>query len=307
LHNLAGTLIDAGDLSAAETVDRQVLELRRKINGPGHPDLGYPLNNLGFIFMEKGDWATAEPFLKENLEVRGWPEKKTASTAGALNNWARMLDEKGDYKAAEQAYLQAIAIFRQEKGPSSWGLAKMLANFGLLRADEGNYSDGEQLERQALEMRQKLGGNETPDMASSLINVALLRSLQREPAGAEPLLRQALEIRTKELSAGHPAIISIETRLGEVLIDEGKTTEAETLLRQAVTESHAVTFPLTAWQIAEPEIALGADLVAEGHLTEAEKLLRDFEPRLKNYPEAALGRQIIERGERARKAITGKQ
>jgi serine/threonine-protein kinase len=303
LHNLAGTLIDAGDLSAAETVDRQVLDLRRRINGPGHPDLGYPLNNLGFIFMEKGDWATAEPFLKENLEVRGWPEKKTASTAGALNNWARMLDEKGDYKAADQAYQQAITIYRQEKGPSSWGLAKMLANFGLLRADEGNYSDAEQLERQALEMRQKLGGNETPDMAASLINVALLRSLQHDPAGAEPLLRQALDIRRKELSAGHPAIISTETRLGEVLIDEGKTTEAEPLLRQAVTEIHAVPFPLPAWQIAEPELALGAALATEGHSAEAEKLLRDFEPLMKGYPEAALGRQITERAEQARKKL----
>jgi hypothetical protein len=140
-------------------------------------------------------------------------------------------------------------------------------------------------------------------MAASLINVALLRSLQHDPAGAEPLLRQALDIRRKELSAGHPAIISTETRLGEVLIDEGKTTEAEPLLRQAVTEIHAVPFPLPAWQIAEPEIALGAALAAEGHSAEAEKLLRDFEPLMKGYPEAALGRQITERAEQARKKL----
>ena len=59
-----------------------------------------------------------------------------------MNNWARMLQEKGDYKGAEQSYQQAITIFRKEKGPSSWGLAKMLANLGLLRADEGNYGGG---------------------------------------------------------------------------------------------------------------------------------------------------------------------
>ncbi|MFZ3339878.1 MAG: serine/threonine-protein kinase [Terriglobales bacterium] len=303
LHNLAGTLIDAGDLSSAETVDRQVLAIRRKINGPGHPDLGYPLNNLGFIFLEKGDWAAAEPFLKENLEVRGWPEKKTASTAAALNNWAHMLDEKGDYKVADQAYQQAIAIFRQEKGPSSWGLAKMLGNLGLLRANEGNYPEAEQLERQALKMQQMLGGDESPDVASSLIDVALARSLQGDPAGAEPLLRRALEIRRKELSMGHPAIISTETRLGEVLTDEGKNSEAETLLRQAVAEVQAVSFPLPAWQIAEPEIALGAALAAEGHSAEAEKLLRGYERRLNGYPQAAIRRQIIERAERAWKTL----
>ncbi|HUO15386.1 MAG TPA: serine/threonine-protein kinase [Verrucomicrobiae bacterium] len=300
LHNLAGTLIDAGDLSGAETIDREVLAIRRKINGPGHPDLGYPLNNLGFIFLEKGDWASAEPFLKENLAVRGWPETKSAGAAAALNNWARLLQEKGDYKGADEAFQQAISIFRKEKGPSSWGLAKMLANLGLLRADESDYAEAERLERQAMEMRQKLGGNESPDFASSLVNVALLRSLQHDPESAEPLLRQALDIRKKELSPGHPAIISVETRLGEVLIDEGKPSEAEPVLHQAVSEIHAVPFPLTAWQVAEPEIALGVAVAAVGQNTEAAKLLHEFEPRLRNYPEMALYRQILRRAQSVR-------
>ena len=303
LHNLAGALIDAGDLSGAEAMDRQALAIRRKINVPGHPDLGYPLNNLGFLFLEKGDWASAEPFLKENLDIRRNAGGKDARFAGALNNWARMLEEKGDYKGADESFQQAIAIMHEVNSSQSWGLAKMLSNLGLLRADQGKYAEAEQLERQALEMRQKLGGNESPDMASSLINLAVVRSLQHDPASAEPLLRQALEIRKKELSSGHPAIISAEVRLGEVLIDEGKIREAEALLRQAVAEVHAVPFPLTQWQIAEAEISLGAALAASGHSGEAEKFLNDPESRLKGYPQAALHRQIIQRTETARKRI----
>jgi serine/threonine-protein kinase len=140
-------------------------------------------------------------------------------------------------------------------------------------------------------------------MASSLINLALVRSLQHDPSSAEPLLRQALDIRKKELSAGHPAIISVETRLGEVLIDEGKSAEAEPLLRQATAEIHAVAFPLTVWQIAEPEIALGAALAAMGRPADADKLLRSAESRLRNYPQAALHRQILERTQRAQARI----
>jgi uncharacterized protein HemY len=65
-------------------MDRESLAIRRKINGPGHPHLGYPLNNLGFLFLERGDWASAELFLKENLDIRrsvsnrktrGWLER----------------------------------------------------------------------------------------------------------------------------------------------------------------------------------------------------------------------------------------
>lgn len=154
-------------------------------------------------------------------------------------------------------------------------------------------------ERQALAMRQKLGGNENPDVAASLIDLVLIRSLQHDPGSAELLLRQALEIRKKELSAGHRAMVSAETRLGEVLIDEGKAAEAATLLRQAAKEIHEVPFSLSAWQIAEPEIALGAALAAVGEMTEAERLLKNSDSRLKDYPEAALHRQILTRAQGA--------
>jgi len=162
LHNLAGALIDAGDLSEAETMDRQALAIRRKVNGPGHPDLSYPLNNLGYLFLEKGDWASAEPFLKENLEIRRNTDGKGPRLAGALNNWARMLEEKGDYKKAEETYQEAMAMMRAAAGPTSWNLAKIMANEGLLHADEGKLAEAEQLEQQSLEMRKKLGGGSGP-------------------------------------------------------------------------------------------------------------------------------------------------
>ncbi|HTS38085.1 MAG TPA: serine/threonine-protein kinase [Candidatus Solibacter sp.] len=304
LHNLAGALIDSGDLSTAETMDRQALALRRKINGPGHPDLGYPLNNLGFIFLEKGDWASAEPFLKENLDIRRNVSHSDPRLAGALNNWARMLQEKGDYKQADQNFRDAMAMMREAGGAQSWSLAKMIANLGLLRADQGNLAEAQQLEQQALDMRQKLGGDQSPDFAASLINVGMMDSLRHDPAAAQPLLERALEIRKKELPGGHPAIISTEVRLGEVLIDEGKAGEAEPLLRKAVSEVHAIPFPLTVWQTAEAEIALGVALVDNGKRAEAEKLLRNPESRLPGYPLAALRRQILQRARTAPKKPT---
>ena len=300
LHNLAGALIDAGDLSGAEAMDRESLAIRRKISDPDNPNLGYPLNNLGFIQLARGNWAAAEPLLKENLEVRGWPVKKDASVAGALNNWARVLQEKGDYAGADESFQKAIAMMREAAGPQSWNLAKMLANLGLLRADQGKFSEAEQLERDALSMREKLGGKESPDLASSQFNLAVIYSLEHKPDSAEPLLRRAIEIRKKELSAGHPAIVSAETRLGEALLDQNKGVEAEALLRQAIAEIHAEPFPVTAWQIAEPEIALGVALAASGRRNEAEPMLRNAESRLKDYPEAALHRQILQRADSAR-------
>ena len=304
LHNLAGTLIDSGDLTNAETMDRQALAIRRKIDGPHHPDVGYPLNNLGFVFLEKGDWAAAQPFLKENLDIQTELNPKSARLAGALNNWGRMLEEKGDYKGADNSFGQALAMMHETNSPESWNVAKVLANLGLLRADEGKYSAAEELEKQALDMRKKLGGDESPDLATSYINLALVQSWETQLGSAESLLRQALAIRKKEMSAGHPAIISAEIRLGEILTDEGKAGEAEPLLRQALAEVHAVPFPLTQWQVAEVEIGLGAALAEEGHTAEAQKLLENPEVRLRGYPLAALRRSILLRAQKAQKKLS---
>jgi len=70
-----------------------------------------------------------------------------------------------------------------------------------------------------------------------------------------------------------------------------------------VAEIHAEPFPVTGWQIAEPEIALGVALATRGRRAEAEKLLHDPESRLKDYPEAALVHQILQRAERVKKRL----
>ena len=42
---------------------------RRTVSGKEHPDTTYSSNNLGWTLLENGDWAAAEPYLKENLEI----------------------------------------------------------------------------------------------------------------------------------------------------------------------------------------------------------------------------------------------
>jgi serine/threonine-protein kinase len=303
LHNLAGALIDSGDLTSAEAMDLQALALRRKLSGPGNPDLTYPLNNLGFIYLARGDWAAAEPMLKENLEIQRSVSPKSPRVAGALNNWARMQQQRGDYREAQNSFQQALAMVRETSGPSTWNVAKITANLGLCLLDEGNAAEAERDEREAIAMQEKLGGSESPDLANSLANLALTRWVQQDPAGAEPLLRQALDIRKKELSAEHPTTIATEVRLGEALIDQGRTADAEPILREAVRLIHAVPFALVPWQTAEAEIALGDCLAFEGHGAEATPLLRDAESRLKGYPQATLRSEILRRVAKAQTAL----
>lgn len=275
LHNLAGALIDVGDLTTAEATERQALELQRKILGNNHPDLAYALNNLGNLLLSKGDWQAAEPVIWESLELRRRTVgEKSAKFGVGLNNWARMLQAKGEYEQAEQTYKQALDTITKANGPVDWFAARTIANMGVLEFDRGDYAGAERYARQALDMEHKLGGEESPAASAALIDLAEARVFQGDVATAEPLLRQALAIRKKELSAGHPNVIAAEVRLGEALTSEGKAAEAEPLLREALTAARSAPFPLLDWQIAEAQSALGVCLVALGRAAEGEPLIK---------------------------------
>ncbi len=288
LHNLAGALIDAGDLAGAETTERQALKLQRKLLGNHHPDVAYAINNLGFLLLEEGDWQAAEPVLQENLElIRSTLGEKNVRYGIALNNWARVLQEKGDYAQAETFFKQALDTITHASGPQGWAVAKVIANRGLLDFDRGDYADAERDARESLDMDHKLGGEESPQAAAALVDLAEDRAFQGDPASAEPLLRQALAIRKKQFSFGHPNVIAAEVRLGEVLTAEGKAQEAEPILRDAVASARSAPYPLLPWQIAEAQSALGNCLVALGRSAEGEPLITASQSDLQKDPRPA--------------------
>ena len=292
LHNLSGVLIDAGDLSGAETTAREVLAIRRKILGNDHPDLYYSLNNLGWILLQEGDWKSAEPFLLENLRLvsKLFGEASTKMVI-ARKNWGLLRQQRGDYAGARQSFQTALETAQRTAGGDSWYVARVLLGFGELEFDARRYAAAEQYARQALSLSTKLGGADSPDVASALIDIAEDRVFQNDPLGGEPLLRRALRIQRKELSSGHPAIVATQVRLGEDLILEGKAAEAEPLLRQAMVAVKAEPFPLPPWQVAEAESALGACLTAEKPASvEGKELLLESEKALEKDPRPAFRR-----------------
>ncbi len=296
LHNFAGSLIDAGDLDGAEAADRKVLEGRTRVSGENHPDLYYPLNNLGYILLEKGEWAEAVPFLERAYAIQRKLPHSEASMAASLNNLGRAMQEKGDYMEAEKDFNQALALTEKANGRAGWRAAAIIANLGLLQFDKGDYAAAESYELQALAMRRSLGGEDHPDVATSLIEVAEVQVFQGDPKTAEPMLRKALAIREKKFNPGHPAIIAAEVRLGEALTMEGKLEEADAVLRTALASARSQPFALSPWRIAEAESALGACLVAEKRTAEGEQLLRASEPALRKHPRSAFRHPADARG-----------
>ena len=296
LQNLGGAFMRLGDLSTAEATERRALEARRKLSGDDHPDIAYALNLLGWILIDKGEWPQAEPLFHEALTVRQrLLGEQHPLYAGSLSSWARLLQAKGDYGTARELFKRALQILENAGQSQSWSSALVVEYLGLLELDQGNYPQAERYARQALEMAIKLGGNENPQVASSLTDVALAREFQSDLAGAETLFSQALQIRRNELSPGHPSVIAAEVRLGEALTSEGKLNSAGPLLSDAVKSAHSSPFSLQPWQVAEADSAMGAYLVKRGKMSQGESLLRNTDVAMRDYPQAAMRRRILQR------------
>jgi eukaryotic-like serine/threonine-protein kinase len=71
LGNLVALLRARGDYEHAIDVHREILELDRRVLGPGHAEVGTDLKNLGVTLMEAGRLIEAESSFREALAIYG--------------------------------------------------------------------------------------------------------------------------------------------------------------------------------------------------------------------------------------------
>ena len=289
LHNLAGAQIDMGDLEGAKKSEAEVLATRRKIWGPDHPDTAYSLNNLGWIYLELGQWQDAEPLLRENLEVakriRGGPGLRYA---GALGNWGRVLQQKGDLAGAAASYDQAQLILTTNGRAESWEKAKLLGYQSLLELDRSHPANAIQLATRAVKMERQLGHGDNPQLASGLLALGLANLVANHVEEAETSFRGALAIRKQLYPPTHPEFLIVQTRLAEALLAVGRPQEALAFLERAIANAQTAPFPLPAWRMAELQVARGLALRRLGRESEATMLIAANADAIQGYNDAAV-------------------
>ena len=79
-----------------------------------------------------------------------------------------------------------------------------------------------------------------------------------------------------------------------MLSAENKLDLAEPLLSHTEKSAHNSTFPLLAWQVAEADSAMGILLVKQGRAVQAYPLLCNAENGIREYPQAAMKKRILE-------------
>jgi serine/threonine protein kinase/Tfp pilus assembly protein PilF len=235
LSDLALVLRDQGKLTDAEALQREALELRRKLFGNEHADVALSLNNLALVLRSEGKLAESEKLHREALAM----QKKILGSehlavATSLNNLGLVLRDEGNLEEAEKCFRESLAMQKKILGDGSPVVSLTMDSLAFVLRDAGKLDEAEALDRESLTRQRKLFGQEHPSVATALNNLALILGAQGRLTDAEELHREALAMRRKLLGTEHPEVAVSLDNLALLLRKEKKLAEAEPLEREAL-------------------------------------------------------------------------
>jgi CHAT domain-containing protein len=129
LNRQGVTLYQQGRYAGAESLFKRALDIREKVLGSEHPDVGQSLDNLALVYAREGRYADAEPLFKRALAIREkvlGPEH--LDVAESLNNLAVNYIKQGRYTDAEPLEERGLAIREKALGPEHPSVAQSLYN-----------------------------------------------------------------------------------------------------------------------------------------------------------------------------------
>jgi tetratricopeptide (TPR) repeat protein len=188
-------------------------------------------------------------------------------------NCARALQSDGQYKRAEELYMQVMESRRRVLGTEHPHTLTSVSQLGSVLLSQGKYEEAEAMHQRALEAREKVRGREHPDTLTSASQLGLVLERQGKYEEAEAMYQRALEAREKVFGREHLDTLISVSQLGSVLESQGKYEEAEAMHRRDLEGSKKMLgreHPDTLTSVSN----LGSVLESQGKYEEAEAMHR---------------------------------
>jgi len=238
-------------------------------------------NGLGLINVVRGKYDEGRRFLGLALvitqKVQGPNHPDVARcllNLGDLEYTAKNFDE------ALKDYGQALEVLEKaliRRAVPDTALVIPLSNIAGVDFDREQYDDAIPLLQRAIGIIDQYGGTES-DLVWCLKTLGEIYFKQQKLTDADPLLTRALPLAKKVYGDKSPNVLSILSRLADINLAGGNTTEAETLYKEVLASQLAALTPLEAQEPDDPAIAqtehnLGVILTARKNYTDAIRYL----------------------------------
>jgi tetratricopeptide (TPR) repeat protein len=193
---------------------------------------------LGSVYIDLGEYGTAEPLLSKALATRECLlGKDHRDTLESVHNMGCLLYAKGNYAGAEAIFRRTLKAGERTLGRDHPDTLARVNDLAVTLKAEADYAGAEPLFRRALEARERTLGKQDPETLRSVNDLAGLLQYKGDYAAAEPLFRRALETRERTLGKDHPDTIRSLNDLATLLQDKSDYAAAEPLLRRALEAS----------------------------------------------------------------------
>ena len=211
----------------------RALDLRLKVLGPDHPDVGLMYFLLANLYTDKGEYDKAESLYERAIAIREKVlGKDHFSFAIIYNNLGILYKLRGDYVKAEEYYARTLAIREKILDPNHPAIAGILNNLGTVAMARGDKRKAREYYDRVLKIREKSNGADSLETALALNNIANLYS---DIPTAEPFYLRALAIREKALGPDDPDVGQTVYNLAVLYSSNGDFARAEPLAQRSLT------------------------------------------------------------------------
>jgi len=273
LQGFAATYGESGDYAKAERYAREALPLVEGATHEGHDLYANALDTLGTVLRRQYKLEESEAvyrrFVARQTTILG---KDHLLVGRAQNNLATMLRAKGDYKAAEQALLEALRIYAAGREPDQLDLAISNHNLAGTYREAGELTKALELADKAIDLKRNATGPGSPQLVSSLIEKsATLRELGRLAAAKAAFEEaQTIALQRFDRTDRRHALVLLER--GRLHTAEGNQVAAADDLEKAIVTLRAHEDP---GRLAEALCSLADVRSATGRTAEAHTLLEE--------------------------------
>ena len=258
---------------AAAQLERSVALYRARLHPP-HPDLAHAVHDLGHVRYFQGRYDDAARLLGE-------ARAQWAATHDAPDRWlfaytndaANPLLALGRTDEAAALFEQAAAIGRDIPDVPENAVAIAVANILGARLKQRRYREADSLAREVVALFEAADDGQTFERSAALRFVAEAARHTGQPARADLLARRVLDGLLATVGETSPYTVDARITLAWIALDDGRTTEAETLADRALSAAAGVWDSPNRYHARAYHVR-GATRAARGDLGQAEADLR---------------------------------
>lgn len=235
LQTLSDTMQNFRLLDSAAPIQREALDIRRRLLGADDPATLASIESMGHLHLYSGRFNDAQALYLEAIEGRrrtgGGEHPDTLNT---LLNLGVAYRSQGKMEEAERCVGEALESARRSLGSEHPTTLTALDNLGHLAAAREDWDSAVPLCIEALEGRRKTLGNDHEETVTSMNNVGVLLANQQRYDEAEPYLTEALQWRRDHFGDDHPSTLSSLNGLAGLALRRGRVTEAVPYFEEAL-------------------------------------------------------------------------